>query len=181
MENSTQKTSQFIFASGLILFSALSRLLPHPLNFSPIGAMALFGGVYLEKRLAFILPLFAMLLSDVILGFHSQIIFVYGSFLVIGFIGQWLKNRKSVGMITLSTLASSLIFFVITNFGMWFMQRFYSTPLYTNDVSGLVTCFVAAIPFFQNTLAGDVVYVSVMFGAFELAKKFVPQALLQKN
>ncbi|MBS4028433.1 MAG: hypothetical protein KGZ58_07330 [Ignavibacteriales bacterium] len=182
MNNSQQSTTQSIFfASGLILFAALSRLLPHPLNFSPIAAMALFGGVYLEKRYSFILPMLAMLLSDFILGFHSQMPFVYGSFLLIGTLGLWLKNHKSFGTIVFSTFASSLIFFILTNLGMWFMQRFYPTPLYSSSFDGLIACFVAAIPFFQNTFVGDVVYVSVMFGAYEAAKKYVPQLVLQKS
>ena len=87
----------YLFAFGLILFAALSRILPHPPNMAPICAMALFGGVYLDKKFAFILPLIAMVISDYFIGFYSGIEWIYGSFLAIGVIGLWLRTHQGVG------------------------------------------------------------------------------------
>ena len=88
--------------------------------------------------------------------------------MLIGITGMMLKNRKSLAMIFAGTLSSSVLFFVITNFGVWF-----SGTMYTKTFEGLATCYVAAIPFFRNTLAGDVFYVAVLFGVYELALRFV--------
>ena len=162
--------AQRLFTFTLILFAALSRLLPHPPNFVPITALALFSGVYLDRKEAFLVPILAMLLSDYVIGFHSGMIWVYGSFVAIGFMGLWLRNHP--GMLTTAgaTLVGSVLFYVVTNLGVWAMQP----SLYPQTFSGLIECYVAAIPFFRNTVLGDVVYVGMMFGAFELLKRTVP-------
>jgi hypothetical protein len=153
----------FFLAVLLIGFAALSRFIPHPPNFAPIAAMALFGGVYLDKRYAFIVPLLAMVLSDIFLGFHSTIPYVYGSFIVTALIGLWLKNHKSVGLIVGASLTSSVLFFIVTNFGVWV------SGVYPQTLGGLAACYVAAIPFFRNTVFGDLLYVGVLFGLYESA------------
>ena len=151
-------------AVAFIVIAAFSRLLPHPANFTAVGALALFGGVYLDKKFAFLIPLLAMLVSDYVIGFYGGMYWVYGSFVLIGFVGLWLKNHKKPAVILGATLTSSVLFFVITNFGVWM------TPgsIYAPSWAGLVDCYISAIPFFRNTIAGDVVFVSVMFGAYEL-------------
>ncbi len=159
-----------IFTFSLILAAALSRLLPHPLNFAPISALALFGGVYLDKKHTFIVPLAAMLVSDYFLGFYSGMVWVYGSFALIGCIGLWLRNHRGVGTTAAATLTSSIVFFIVTNFGVWISRQ----VSYTNDLAGLLLCYEAAIPFFKNTLLGDAAYVTAMFGAYELMKKAYP-------
>ncbi len=165
----------FIVAVLLILFAAFSRLIPHPANFTPIAAIALFSGVYLKKKYFLIIPVAAMLLSDIFLGFHSTMIWVYGSFAVIALIGLWLKSHKRASYIFGTTLVSSIIFFIVTNFGVWL------SGYYGFSFNGLVECYVMAIPFFKNTVAGDLFYVAAMFGIYELVVRYVGKEALQEN
>ncbi len=162
--NSKYSFTKYAAALLLIAVAAFSRMLPHPSNFTPLAAIALFGGVYLDKRFAFVVPILAMLASDYFIGFYGEMYWVYGSFVLIGLIGLWLRNHKKPLLILGGTLASSILFFVVTNFGVWM------TPgsIYARNWSGLVECYVAAIPFFRNTLGGDLLFVSVMFGLYEL-------------
>jgi hypothetical protein len=154
----------------MILAAAASRLIPHPPNFAPIAALALFGGGYFrDRRLAFLVPLGALFLSDLVIGFYSQMYVVYGSFILIVCIGLLLRKRRKPRAIAVATLASSILFFVITNFGVWALGS-----LYPRTISGLLACYVAAIPFFQNTLLGDAVYTALLFGGFTLAEKWWP-------
>jgi len=148
-----------------VLIAALLRLLPHAPNFAPIGAMALFGGAYLGRRSAIVLPLSAMFLSDLFIGFDSleSRLTVYGSFAAIGTIGIWLKTHRSFQNVVLAALGSSILFFLVTNFGVWAFGT-----LYQKTLAGLLTCYVAAIPFFRNSLAGDLFYTGVFFGGYEL-------------
>ncbi len=147
----------------LVIVAAFSRLLPHPANFTAIAAIALFGGVYLEKKFAFVVPIAAMLLSDYFIGFYGGMYWVYGSFVLMGLIGLWLKNHKKPLYIFGGTLVSSILFFVVTNFGAW------ATPgsIYAPTWAGLVECYVAAIPFFRNSVSGDLFFVAVIFAAYE--------------
>jgi hypothetical protein len=159
----------FLLAVLLIVFAALSRFVPHPANFTPIAAMALFGGVCFGRRYALIIPLAAMVVSDYFIGFHNTIPYVYGSFILAGLIGIWLQKHKSIGWIVGGTLTSSVLFFVVTNFGVW------ATGGYPPTFGGLVECYVAAIPFFRNTVLGDLTYVAVLFGLYESALHFLRQ------
>lgn len=153
-----------------IFVAAAMRLVPHPPNFSPIAAMALFSGAYLPKRaLAFIAPFAALLLSDAVLGFYAGMNFVYFSFALTVLIGWAIASRKTPLVIGAAAIASSMLFFVLTNFGMWLFSGFY--PL---TGAGLVACYVAAIPFFQNTLAGDLVFTALIFGGFALVERMLP-------
>ena len=146
----------------LILFAAFSRLMPHPANFTPVAAIALFSGTYINKKYMFFVPIAAMLISDMIIGFHSTMIWVYGSFILIALIGLWLRSHKNIAGIIGTALASSIIFFIITNFGMW------TTGYYGYTFGGLIECYTMAIPFFRNSLAGDAIYCTIMFGVYEL-------------
>ena len=153
---------------GMILAAALSRLIPHPPNFAPIGALALFGGAqFADRRLAFLVPLTAMLLSDLCIGFYSHMEWVYGSFALITCMGLWLRSRRTAWGIAGASLAASTLFFLITNFGVWMN----STTTYTQGLAGLVSCYVAALPFFGNTLLGDGFYCLVLFGGLALLEK----------
>jgi hypothetical protein len=156
----------FLVAVILILFAAFSRLIPHPANFTPIAAIALFSGVYLDKKFFLIVPVAAMLIGDIFLGFHPMMIWVYGSFAVIALIGLWLKSHKSVGYIFGTTVVSSIIFFIITNFGVW------AAGFYEYSLRGLAECYTMAIPFFRNSIAGDLIYVTAMFGIYELVLRY---------
>jgi len=154
-----------------ILTAAALRLIPHPPNFTPIGAMALFSGAYLgRKGLAFVAPLAAMLLSDAILGFHSGMPFVYASVALIVLIGALVASRITAMTVVGAALASSVLFFIVTNFGTWLVSGMY--PL---TGAGLAACYVAAIPFFQNTAVGDLFYCAVLFGGFALLERAVPR------
>lgn len=162
--------TRVMFVVGMILAAALSRLLPHPANVTPVTALALFGAVYLDRRSAFLVPLAAMFLSDLFLGFHSDMLWVYGSFALIVMIGFWLRGHRSVTATIGASLAGSVVFYLLTNFGMWAV-----TPsLYPHTFNGLVECYVAGIPFFRNTLIGDLAYVGVLFGLFALLEKYIP-------
>jgi hypothetical protein len=156
-----------LIGSALILAAALSRLLPHPANFTPIAAMALVGGVYFNKRIALVIPLAALVISDIVIGFHNTIFFVYGSFVLIGVIGLWLKSHKKPLPILGATLLGSTLFFVVTNFGVWLTGGGW---FYPRTWQGLIECYTLAIPFFRNTIAGDLVYTGVLFGLFEFSQ-----------
>ncbi len=171
--------TRFFVLDGMILAAAASRLIPHPPNFAPIGAMALFGGAcFADRRVAFAVPLAAMSLSDLVigllsgdlfLGLHRLIPVVYGSFTLSVCLGFWLRTRRTVMPIAGATLAGSVLFFVVTNFSVWALGSSYPKTW-----EGLVACYVAAIPFFHNTLLGDAVYSAALFGGLALAEKGIP-------
>jgi len=148
-----------------ILIGAVARVIPHVPNFAPIGAMALFGGAYMSKKQALTLPILAMVLSDFVIGFDSlpMRLAVYGSFLLIVIMGMFLKNRVSAKNTVLFSLGSSVLFFVITNFTVWAFGG-----LYPHSLTGLTECYFLAIPFFRNTLLGDLFYSGAFFGGYEL-------------
>lgn len=152
--------------AGMILAAAASRLIPHPPNFAPIAAIALFGGAqFTDKRAAFLVPLAAMFLSDLVFGLHALIPVVYGAFAFIVCIGFWLRQQRSVWRIAGGAVASAVLFFVVTNFGVWAFAEWYpKTP------AGLTACYAAAIPFFRNTLLSDLLYSALLFGGLALAE-----------
>lgn len=154
-----------------IFAAAILRLVPHPPNFTPIGAMALFSGAYLGRHwLAFAAPLGAMLLSDAVLGFYQGMQFQYFAVALIVLLGWLVLSRVSVVRLGAAALASSLLFFVISNFGTWLVSGMYPAT-----AAGLAACYVAAIPFFQNTLAGDLFYVTALFGGLAVAEHLLPR------
>jgi len=155
---------------GMIAAAAALRLLPHPSNFTPIGALALFAGAHFDdKRWAFIVPLAAMFLSDILIGFHGQMPVVYAAFAVIVCLGFALKEKKTALRVTGASLAAATFFFVVSNFSVWAFDGLYPMTL-----AGLATCYIAAIPFFQNWLVGTVFYAAVLFGGFALAERKLP-------
>jgi hypothetical protein len=163
-------TSRHLVLIGLILACALSRLLPHPWNFSPIESVALFAGaVFASRTAAVLVPMAAMLLSDLVLGFHGTMPVVYGCMAVIALAGGKLGAHAGPGRIALFGLCSAVFFFIATNFAVWLGQGIY--PL---DFGGLLACYVAAIPFFHNQLAGVAVYSTVLFGALALLRRRQP-------
>ena len=186
-------TIRFGVLAGIIVLAAISRLIPHPPNFTPIAAMALFGGAYFSKRYyAFIVPLIAMLISDMLIMrfvyahlstipeyfISSATISVYASFALIVLIGMMLRNNVRPLPIIGAALSSSVLFFLITNFAVWVGSTYYP-----QNLPGLIACYSAAIPFYRgelfgsfflNTVMGDLFYVGVLFGSFELAKYRFP-------
>jgi hypothetical protein len=155
---------------AMIVAAAAMRLLPHPANFTPIGALALFAGAHFDdKRWAFVIPLAAMALSDILLGFHGQMPVTYGAFAVIVGMGFLLKERKGALRVAGASVGAATFFFVVSNLGVWATDGLY--PL---TFQGLAACYVAAIPFFQNWLAGTLFYSALLFGGFALVEKELP-------
>lgn len=152
---------------SLVLAAAASRLVPHPWNLTSISAVALFGGAYFQdRRLAFAVPLGALFLSDLVLGLYNGMTVVYVSFSLIVGIGLWLRSRRQPALIAGAALASSMLFFVLTNFAVWALGH-----LYPKTWAGLVTCYTAALPFFRNSLEGDLLYTLILFGGFTLMER----------
>jgi hypothetical protein len=156
--------------AGIIIIAALARLIPHPANFAPISAMALFGGVYLGKKQALILPLAAMFISDLFIGFDSfpMRVSVYGSFILAVLIGMRLKRHKNPKYIASASLCSSILFFLITNFAVWAF-----TNIYPKNVAGVIESYTYAVPFFRNTILGDLFYSGAFFGGYELLRSLL--------
>jgi hypothetical protein len=170
-----------------IFIAALGRVVPHPPNFAPMTALALFGGAYLSRRwVAFLVPLVAMLVGDCCLelatrwahvygaanwlagsrGFYSTMWTTYFAFVLVVAIGCWLGSRGGVVRIALATFASSLTYFVVTNFAVWALET-----IYPHTVGGLIDCYFVALPFFGNTLASDAIFVAILFGGLELLER----------
>ena len=150
----TTNHSRLVALLTAIVVAAALRLVPHPPNFTPIGAMALFSGAYLGRKVvAFAAPLGALLLSDLVLGFYHGQATVYFSVALIVMLGMVALSRVSPLRVAGAAVLSSVLFFLITNFGMWLFSGFYP-----RTITGLEACYVAAIPFFRNTVAGDLFY-----------------------
>lgn len=160
------KNKQFQLTLSLIAVGAASRLLPHPPNVTPVAAMALLGGTFLEGWASLLLPLAAMLASDLLLGFHATMPFVYGAFLATAWMGRFLKNGGS-GRVLGACLASSLLFFIVTNLGVWI-----TSGMYPRDLRGLAACYAAAVPFFRNSALADVAFTGLLFSAEGLGLKW---------
>ena len=159
-----QLNTRIVVITLIILFAAFSRLIPHLPNFTPIGAIALFGGAYFfNKKLALLIPFLAMLLSDLFIGFHGTMLAVYLSFIAIVGIGMLLKGRVKPLSVLFAALGSSILFFIVTNFAVWM-----GSTVYPQDLVGLIACYTAAIPFFHYTALGDLFYSGVLFDCFYL-------------
>ena len=155
-----------MLAIGILVVGVLSRFLVHLPNFTPVIALALFSGVYLNKKQAVILPLLLMGLSDIFLGTHITLLFTWGSIALIAAFGLWLRERKSALNIFMFSLLSAVVFFIVTNLGVWLVAG-----LYPMTAAGLVECFTLAIPFFKHSLVSTLAYSAVFFGAYELVAK----------
>lgn len=174
-------TPQLVFVSTAIMIGAISRLLPHIDNFTPIAAMALFGGAYIsDKRMAFIIPMLAMVLSDIGMelfygwGFHNTIVYVYAAFALTTLIGMSVGKNITVKSIMVGSIISSILFFMITNFGYWAASDFQM------GLSGLNAAYIAGIPFFRATMLGDLFYNALFFGSFYLAQSKIPALVKAK-
>lgn len=176
----------------IVLVVAMSRLIPHTFatglfNFSPLGGIALFSAAYFNRKyMAYLLPIAALWLTNLMIdnifyanyydGFAWFANYeVYFAFLLIVLMGSSLLNKITVPRLAFSAVSSSLIFFIVTNFYVWL-----NTALYPKSFEGLVGCYVAAIPFYWNTLSSDLLYVGLLFGSFELVKRQFPNLVLEK-
>ncbi len=155
-----------MLAYFLILLGAVLRVLPHPANFAPIAAVALFGAVYIkDKRLALALPFAAMIISDVFIGFDSleSRLIIYGTFLAIGLMGLWIRNHKNIYTVIGGSVLGSVTFYLVTNL-VWL----YPAKMYPHTIAGQMESYTNALPFFRYTLLGDLFYVGIFFGLYEL-------------
>lgn len=167
----------FLTLTLMVFFASLLRLIPHPPNFTPIAAVALFGGAYFSKKqYAFLVPISAMFLTDAIIGFHSLSWLVYLCFALIVGIGILLLKQISFNRVLIAALLSSISFFIITNFGVWLGSKFYP-----QNINGLIQCYVAAIPFFSYNVLGDLLYSGLLFSVYELIKIYNPIPVVSKT
>ena len=166
----------------IILVAAISRILPHPPNFTPLAAIALFGSAHLKnKYLVFLIPISIVYLSDLFINnfiykeeffrwFYDGCLWQYSVYFLIIILGIYLFNNKiNSNKVLLGALMSSFMFFIISNFGVWF-----SGVMYSKDLTGLISCYVAAIPFYKWTMLGDIFYSVILFGGFYLIQKKFP-------
>jgi hypothetical protein len=155
--------------------SIAGRLMPHYPNFTPLAATALFASFFLGRRLAVLVPLSAMLVSDLFIGFYEWriMLVVYAALTFPVLFGTFLKDRLRPGPITVSALASSIVFFVSTNFAVWLFGSMYG-----HGFRGLLECYAAAVPFFRYTLAGDLFWSATLFASYALVRYF---ARVMKN
>ncbi|MDA9139640.1 hypothetical protein N9P53_02600 [Flavobacteriaceae bacterium] len=152
--------NKYIFLISVISFAVLSRFLPHPPNFTPVAAIALLSCKGFNNRwIAIIIPMIIMFISDLVLGLHGSIPFVYGAFILISLFGSFVK-KINIGVV----LSSSVIFFLVSNFGVWFLY-------YPSTFTDLVTCYTLAIPFFLNTILGDLFFSALMIYSFYYMQK----------
>ena len=156
----------------IIVLAAITRLIPHPPNFTPIIAIGLFGGAYIQNRLyAVLIPIGAMFISDLILGLHGTVYWVYGSLLLVAILGMLLFNKVTIRNCTAAALSGSFLFFFITNFGVWFTSGYYP-----KNIEGIFACYTFALPFLGNTLAGSLFYTAILFGGYVLLQRSLVQS-----
>lgn len=171
------KKEKIIISIVLVFLGVACRLLPHFWNFTPIAAIALFAGVYFGRNYALALPVIAMLIGDLFIGFYEWklMIAVYASYLLIGLLGAMIKKHKSAEVIGAGSVSGSVLFFIITNYAVW-----QFSPWYAKSAQGLIECYTLALPFFRNTLAGDLFYAAVLFGAYEVVVYFAAKRKIVK-
>lgn len=158
VERIENKINRLVPFMGIVILAIISRLLPHPPNIAPIAGLALLSGANLKNKWSFAIPLTAMVLSDIFLGFHPTIPFVYGSFFIITVIGMFLKNKQTFAKIVCVSLIASFLFFFITNFGVWL-----TSSMYTKNLTGLINSYIMGLPFLRNTIMGDLIYTLGLF------------------
>jgi hypothetical protein len=157
---------KIVLITLIIFLVSLTRIYPHPPNFTPILALAIFGGAYLpNKRTALLLPIIIMFFSDLIIGFHSQIYAIYGTIIMLSLLGNTIKT-KNIKNLAITGFTGSVIFFIITNFSVWLSDGLY--PLTT---AGLIECYVMAIPFFHNTLISTLTFLAILFFGYSFVEK----------
>ena len=161
------KNKSYIYSILLVLALVQFRLVPHPPNFTPVLAVAVFSGFYFRQfYLSLFIVIFSMFIGDLFLGFHSLMFFTYIALALAALVGLYVKHFKSTEILY-SGIASSVCFFIITNFGAWLTHG----EMYAKSFSGLMQSYVMAIPFFQNTLISTFLYLLLFKLLFDLAVK----------
>ncbi|MFH0853049.1 MAG: DUF6580 family putative transport protein [bacterium] len=177
------KKNKTIIAVVFVVFGVLLRLVPHPANMTPIAAVALFAGVYLSRRWSMIIPMAIMMISDLLMsfaffrnlipwgangaGWHNLAPIVWLCFALVGLIGWWVAKHKSAKNILLGSLAGSVVFYLVTNWAVWAFGTMYPA-----NFAGLLESYTMALPFFRNSLVGNIAYTTVLFGLYESVPVF---------
>lgn len=187
----SENKKRFAVLAGIVFVGIISRLIPHIANIAPITAIALFAGAYfLDKKWGMVIPLLALFISDFIMqiqflagiteypGFYDSMIFVYGAFAVIVGLGYLLKGRVNAMNLLGASLGASVIFFLITNFGVWAMMSETTGGLYPKTFAGLMLCYEAGLPFIRNTIVGDLIFTGALFGVFEYISRTTNSGIL---
>lgn len=155
---------------SIVALAVLSRLLPHPWNWTAVGAASLFAGAKFEKLpVALLVPLLTLLLSDLILGFHATMPFVYGAFAISVGVGWFFRDQLQGRRVAGASIALSLLFYFVTNLGVWLTSGFYPPTL-----EGLMLAYAAGLPFLANQVVGDLFYAGLLFGLWAFAEHRVP-------
>lgn len=154
-----KNTAPLVF---IVITAVLSRLIPHPPNFAPITGIALFSGARLTGAKRFIIPIAIMILSDIFLGFHATIPYVYGSFIIISLLGSIFLKKRNAPTILMVSFGSSLLFYLITNFGAWL-----NLDMYDKSFSGLMSAYIMGLPFLRNAILGDLFYSLGLFYGYQ--------------
>ena len=160
------KVNEVILYLLIILLAVIARLVPHAPNFAPIGGLALFSGANFKNKIALLIPLSAMFISDIFLGFHKTVPYVYVSFIIISLIGGLIKNNKWQS-VALASLVSSVLFFLITNFGVW-----ATGTMYVKNLDGLLQSYAMGLPFFRNTVLSDLFFSFSFFYGYRFILNF---------
>lgn len=166
---------RMIFAVSAILIAAATRFIPHPPNFTAVGAIALFAGAIIPSRFwSLMIPFAAMFLTDLVYGFHSTMWAVYASFALITMLGWAIQNKQNAVNMLGASLAASVLFFFLTNTAVWMADVASAVPVYSKDFSGLMLCIDAGIPFFGNTLISQLLFGGLLFGSYHALKVWKP-------
>lgn len=190
MESPTKNHWRVITITFIIVFVAFSRVIPHFPNFSPLGAISLFGAAYLgRKQFAFTIPILSVWLSDLLINntiyasyfdgftwFYVGWYWQYGSYLLISIIGWCMFKNIQVHKVILGSAIGSIVFFTISNFGVW-----ASTQMYPKSIEGLIACFIAGLPYLKGTVMGDLFYTVIFFGIFETLQNRIPALQIVKK
>ncbi len=163
-----------MLAMSLVVAGILLRFIPHAPNFTPVAAIALFSGAYLDRKYAIIVPLLLMAVSDFFIGMHNVFLFTWGAFVLSALLGALLREKKGVLRIAGISFSASLVFFVVTNFGVWAMGW------YPQTLNGLVDCYILALPFLRDFTVSTLIYSAFLFSAHELIAVFVRKTKLAK-
>lgn len=159
----TDNNLKIALVVSLVAFAVFGRMMPHPPNFTPVAAAAIFGGAMLPRRWAVILPLIIMMISDYFIGFHSLTWLTWGCFAIIALASNYFVKRDKPYLIIGASIAGSMFFYLITNFGVW-MQG----VMYPMNIQGLINCYYMALPFLRNTILGDLAFTILLFAIYAL-------------
>ncbi len=157
----------------LIILGVMMRVLPHVPNMAPVAAVALFSGMYLNKKMVPWIPLAIMAISDLVIGLHDVFMYTWGSFLIIGLMGMWMRDKRSSTLAIGGSVLASVVFFVITNFGVWLTW-------YPRTLDGFLNCYIMAVPFFGNALIGNAVFMFVLYWTYEFARRPIANTRFSK-